>query len=138
MLAVLTLPLAAQVDHASLSGTITDSSGAVVQGAKVEAVSPETGFRRDTLTGGSGTFQMPALAVGTYSVTVSKAGFRTVDFKAVELAIGQTRTIDAKLQVGSISEAVEVTAALETVNRTSAEVGGLIDAEQIREIPVSG
>jgi len=137
-LILITLPLAAQVDHASLSGTITDSSGAVVQGAKVEAVSPDTGFRRDTLTGASGTFQMPALAVGTYSVTVSKAGFRTVDFKAVELAIGQTRTIDAKLQVGSISEAVEVTAALENVNRTSAEVGGLIDAEQIREIPVSG
>src|SRR3984893_7022310 len=131
-------PLGAQVDHASLSGTVTDASGAVVQGAKVEAVSSATGFRRETVTGTAGTYQIPALSVGTYSVTVSKPGFRTVDFKAVELAVGQTRTIDASLQVGSVSEEVEVTAALETLNRTSAEVGGLIDAEQIHEIPVSG
>src|SRR5580700_11159723 len=93
--AVLTLPLAAQVDHASLNGSVTDSSGALVEGAKVAAVSAATGFHRETLTGAAGTYQIPALAVGTYTVTVSKTGFRTVDFNAVELAVGQTRTIDA-------------------------------------------
>jgi hypothetical protein len=134
----LALPLAAQVDHSSLSGTVLDSSGAVVQGAKVESVSSATGFRRQTMTSSAGTYQIPALAIGAYTVTFSKIGFKSSEFKDVDLAVGQTRTLDARLEVGSISEAVEVAATLETVNRTSAEVGGLIEAEQIKEIPISG
>ena len=56
----------------------------------------------------------------------------------MDFSVGQSRTIDARLDVGSTTEAVEVTAPLEAVNRTSAEIGGLIEAEQIKEIPVSG
>jgi len=134
----LALPVAAQVDYASLNGTVTDPSGAVVQGARVAAVSSETGFRRETTTSAAGTYQMTGLAVGTYAVTVSRDGFKAVDLKQVELAVGQPRTIDARLRVGSVTECVEVTASLETLNRTSAEVGGLVEAEQIKEIPVSG
>ena len=132
------MPLAAQVDYASLNGTVTDPSGAVVVGARVAAVSSGTGFRRETSTSAAGTYQMTGLAVGTYTVTISRDGFKAVDFKQVDLAVGQPRTIDARLQVGSITESVEVTASLETLNRSSAEVGGLIEAEQIKEIPVSG
>jgi outer membrane receptor protein involved in Fe transport len=132
------LPLAAQVDHSSLSGTVTDASGALVQGAKVEVRSSATGFRREMLTGAAGTYQIPAVAIGSYTVTFSKPGFRSAEIKDVELAVGQPRTLDARLEVGAVSDAVEVRASLETLNRTSAEVGGLIEAEQIREIPVSG
>jgi hypothetical protein len=135
---LLTVPLAAQVDHASLSGTVTDASGALVEGAKVEVVSSATGFRRQAVTSVAGTYQIPGLAIGAYTITVSKQGFKSADFKAVELAVGQPRTLDARLEVGSITEAVEVTATVETLNRTSAEVGGLVDAEQIKEIPVDG
>src|ERR1035441_7231469 len=134
----LALPLAAQVDYASLNGTVTDPSGAVVQGARVAAVSSVTSFRRETTTSAAGTYQMTGLAVGTYAVTISRDGFKAADFKQVELAVGQPRTIDAKLQVGSVGESVEVTASLETLSRSSAEVGGLIEAAQIKEIPVSG
>ena len=134
----LSLPLAAQVDYASLNGTVTDPSGALVQGARVAAVSSDTGFRRETTTSAAGTYQLTGLAVGTYAVTISREGFKAVQLKQVELAVGQPRTIDAKLQVGSVAESVEVTATLETLNRTSAEVGGLIEAEQIKEVPVSG
>ena len=134
----LALPVAAQVDQASLNGTVTDASRAVVQGAKVDVVSPTTGIRRQALTGVTGTYQVPGLPIGSYDVTVSKEGFRSAEFKNVELAVGQPRTIDAQLAVGSVSDSVEVTATLETLNRTSAEVGGLIEAEQIKEIPVSG
>jgi hypothetical protein len=132
------LPLAAQVDHASLSGTVTDATGALVQGVKVETVSAGTGFRRQTITGTSGTYQIPGLPVGSYTVTFSKEGFKPDQFKGVELAVGQPRTIDAHLQVGAISDTVEVTAEVQTLNRTNAEVGGLVDAEQIKEIPVDG
>src|SRR5664279_1352077 len=134
----LALPVTAQVDYASLNGTVTDPSGAVVQGARVAAVSSATGFRRETTTSAAGTYQMTGLSVGTYAVTISRDGFKAAEFKSVELAVGQPRTIDARLQVGSIAESVEVKASLETLNRTSAEVGGLIEAEQIKEIPVSG
>jgi hypothetical protein len=132
-----TLPLAAQVDHGSVNGTVTDPSGASIAGAKVEAVSTATGFRRQTMTGPAGSYQIPLLPVGPYTVSISKDGFRKAEYKDVEVTIGQ-RTIDAKLAVGAVTESVEVSAVADTVNRTSAEVGGLIEAEQIKEIPVSG
>ena len=132
------MPLAAQVDYASVNGTVTDPTSAVLPGARVAAVSSATGFRRETATSAAGTYQISGLTVGTYTITISRDGFKGAEFKDVELAVGQPRTIDARLQVGSVTESVEVTATLETLNRTSAEVGGLIEAEQIREIPVSG
>ena len=138
LLCIACLPVFAQVDHASLSGTVTDASGALVQGAKVETVSVETGFRRQTFTGSGGTYQIPGLPIGSYTVTVTKEGFKPVEFKGVELAVGQPRTIDARLTVGATTETVEVTEALETLNRTNAEVGGTVEAEQIKEIPISG
>jgi hypothetical protein len=134
----LTVPLLAQVDQSSLSGTVTDASGALTPAVRVEAVSSTTGLRRQTLTGSTGGYQLPALPIGIYTVTFSKEGFRSSEFKNVELAVGQPRTLDARLAVGAVSEAVEVTAPLETLNRTSAEVGGLIEEKQIKEIPISG
>jgi hypothetical protein len=138
LLLFICLPLVAQVDHASLSGTVTDASSAVVQGASVETVSIETGFRRQTTTGTGGTYQIPGLPIGNYTVTFSKLGFKPVEIKDVELAVGQPRTVDARLQVGATTDTVEVTADMQTLNRTNAEVGGLVDAEQIKEIPVDG
>ena len=90
------------------------------------------------LTGVAGTYQIPGLSIGAYTVTASKAGFRSVEFKNVDLAVGQPRTIDIQMEVGTVAGAVEVNAALETINRTSAEVGGLIESAQIKEIPISG
>lgn len=135
---VLAGPLVAQVDHASLNGTVTDASGAVVENAKVEAVASSTGFRRQVVTRAAGTYQIPGLPVGEYTVTFSKDGFKSVEFKNVTLFVGQPRTIDARLEVGAVADSVEVKAAVDTLNRTSAEVGGLIESEQIKEIPVSG
>src|SRR5215468_8739561 len=138
LLFALSLPLMAQVDHASLNGSVTDASQSAVPGAKVEAISTTTGLRRTTATGNSGTYQLAPLPIGTYTVTVSKVGFRTAEFKEIELTVGQARTLDARLDVGALTETVEVTATAEAFNRTSAEVGGLIEAAQIKEIPVSG
>ncbi|HUP03027.1 MAG TPA: TonB-dependent receptor [Bryobacteraceae bacterium] len=138
LLSVACLPASAQVDHAALSGTVTDPAGAVVQGATVRTVSTETGVSRETVTGASGTYQIPGLPIGTYDVTVSKDSFKPVEIKGVELAVGQPRTIDATLTVGATADTVQVTAELETLNRTSAEVGGLVEPSQIKEIPVDG
>jgi len=104
----------------------------------VATVSTQTGFRRETITGSAGTYQIAGLPIGSYTVTVTKDGFKAVEFKNVELTVGLPRTIDAILTVGAKAEMVEVTASLETLNRTSAEVGGSIESAQIKEIPVSG
>jgi hypothetical protein len=128
----------AQVERPLLGGSVTDATGVAVQGVKVEAVSAATGFDRQVLTGAAGTWQIPGLAIGSYTVTFSKPGFRSVQVSDVELAVGQPRTVDARMQVGALTEAVTVTAELETLNRSTAEVGGLIEPEQIREIPISG
>jgi len=138
LLVLFTCGLAAQVDNASIAGTVTDASQAAVPGAKVEAISTTTGQRRNAITGPSGSFQIPGLAVGIYRVTIAKEGFRTSEFKAVELSVAQSRTLDAQLTVGAVAESIQVTAPADTLNRSSAEVGGLIEAAQIKEIPVSG
>src|SRR5215471_4818254 len=130
--------LMAQVDQGSLNGTVIDATRSVVPGAKVEVVSVSTGIRRETLTGPTGSYHVPELPVGSYNVTVSKEGFHAAQFKAVALEVGEPRTLDVQLTVGAVTEAVEVSATLETMNRTSAEVGGLIEAAQIKELPVSG
>lgn len=138
LLCISCLPAFAQVDHASLSGTVTDSTGALVQGARIETVSIETGFRRETTSSSAGTYQIAGLPIGSYTVTITKDGFQPVEFKSVELAVGQPRTVDATLNLGATTQSVEVSTGLATLNRTSAEVGGLVEAAQIKEIPVDG
>ncbi len=135
---MLALPLVAQVDQVAISGTVTDSSGAAVQGAKIELLSTATGLHRETTTNTTGIYHLPALQIGKYKITVSKEGFKSVEFPNVELSVGQPRTIDVRLEVGTISTMVQVTATVEPLNRSSAEVGGLIETEQIKQIPISG
>ncbi|MBZ5625680.1 MAG: TonB-dependent receptor [Acidobacteriia bacterium] len=127
----------AQVDRATLNGTITDASGAVVPKARVELVSQTTGLHRETVTGSRGAYEVPALPIGAYTVTISMGGFKPVVIKDVEFAVGQARTIDAVLLVGAQAEVVEVRA-LEAVNRSTAEVGVAIESEQIKDIPLDG
>ena len=134
----LALTLSAQADRTSLSGTVTDPAGAAIPGAKVVAVASETGLRRETVTGAAGIYQLPSLASGPYEVTISKDGFRPAEFKSVEMTVGQPRTLDAALKVGAVTESIEVTAELDPINRSSAEVGGLIEAQQIKSLPISG
>lgn len=127
----------AQVDRAALNGTVTDNSGAVIQDVKIELDSPSTGLHRETATGSKGTYQVPALPIGTYKITMSKVGFKPEVLEGVELQVGQARTIDTRLQVGALTEVVEVRAT-EALSRSSAEVGTVIESEQIQEIPLDG
>ena len=138
VLIMLSSSLAAQVDRASLTGTITDSTEAVIGGARIEVVSSSTGFQRQTTSTDAGTFQLSGLPIGIYKVTVEKPGFRTMTIDNVVLSVGQERTIDAQLQIGGITAEVEVSTALEPLNRSSAEVGAVIDSNQIRDVPLNG
>src|SRR5499427_2910258 len=137
-LILLCFPVYGQVDRGGISGTVTDTSGAMVQGARIELQSTETGLRRETVTNASGIYDLPTLPFGNYAITVSREGFKSVGINNVELSVGQPRTIDVRLEPGTVTVAVQVDAAKEPLNRTSAEVGGLVEAEQIKAIPISG
>src|SRR5690242_15059374 len=88
--------LTAQIDRATLNGTVTDTTGAVVPGVKVEAISATTGKEREVLTNERGIYLIPAIPVGRYSFVFSKNAFRTFQYQDVELRVGQTITLDAR------------------------------------------
>ena len=125
-------------DRAAIDGSVTDPAGALVAGAAVEVKSTGTGLHRTSLTNENGLYEVAALPVGSYQITITKDGFKPTAVSGIDLQYGETRTIDARLEIGGITETVEVTAAAEAVNRTNAEVGGVIESAQIKEIPVSG
>ncbi len=130
--------LLAQVDRATLSGTISDPSGAKIDSAKVTVESAETGFRRETDSAANGGYQLPGLPVGAYTVTVAKTGFNTAKFEKVTLTVGQARTLDAQLAVGTVTTAVEVAADVTPLEQTNAEIGLVIGEQQIKNIPLNG
>ncbi len=132
------LPLAAQVDRANINGTVTDASNAVVPMATVRAVSADTGLQREVHTSPGGTYEISSLPVGTYDVTFTKDGFKPLMVKSIVLMNGQSRTVDGRLEVGSTSEAIQVTASAEVVNSSDAEVGAVVESAQINAIPLSG
>ncbi len=131
------IPLAGQ-DRAAISGTILDASGSAVENAKVEMNSPATGLHRETVTGPTGIYGFASLPVGAYTISISKDGFKPFEIQHIDLLYGQIRTVDATLQVGATSDSVQVTASAESVNRSNAEIDGVIESPQIREIPLNG
>ena len=130
-------PVYAQ-DRAAVNGTVSDPSGAAVPAAMVDLKSAATGLHRTAETNEAGLYEIALLPVGTYSITITKTGFKPATINEIDLQYSETRTIDAKLEVGATTEAVQITATAEALNRTNAEVSGVIEAAQIKEIPVSG
>ncbi|HEX4165705.1 MAG TPA: TonB-dependent receptor [Bryobacteraceae bacterium] len=130
-------PLLAQT-RAVINGTVTDPSGASVAGAKVQLTSPATGLRREFETQSNGIYEFPSLPVGSYDISVSRSGFETYSLTKVDVLVGQVRTLDVKLALGRTTQAVEVTASAELLNRSNAEIDGVIEAPQIRDIPING
>ena len=130
--------LNAQTDRATLTGIVTDPAQAVIQNAKITLKSVATGTERATLTNGGGAYNFTALPVGEYTAIISATGFQLLEFKTFKLEVGETRTLNATLAVGSVGSSVQVTAASADLNQTSAEIGGVIQGDQTRELPMNG
>ncbi len=124
----------------AISGTVKDSSGAVIPGVTITVRNQGTGIARETPTDQSGHFVLPLLPVGTYTVSAALSGFRTVEDRDVSLEVGQSRTMDFTLQVSAISNEVTVTsqAAQVEVQRSDATLGQVIHAEQVADLPLNG
>ena len=130
--------LTAQIDRATLNGTVADASGAVVPGVKVEALSATTGKEREVLTNERGIYLIPALPVGHYTFVFSKDAFRTVRYQDLELRVGQTLALDARLELASIVSAIEVQAKPVLLEQSSAELGAVVDSNDIANLPTNG
>jgi hypothetical protein len=128
----------AQINAANLNGTVTDPSGASIAAAKVVAVAADTGFQRQTTTASSGVYSITGLPTGTYKLTISASGFTTFESQGIELFVGQTRTVNAQLQVGATTQTVEVHAQAQALESSNAELASVIQPKQVQNIPLNG
>jgi Carboxypeptidase regulatory-like domain len=132
------VPAIAQVTTASIRGTVTDTTGAVVPGATVTVKSDQTGFTRETATNAAGFYSFAELPVGTYSVEVALSGFKSSVRTGIVLNVADVRAEDVKLETGQISESVTVESPALAVKTIGGEVAGLVTGEQVRELPLNG
>ena len=128
----------AQSASATLQGTVTDPSGAVVPGAKVHIVSATTGVVRDITSTDSGAYAAANLSPGRYTVTVSAAGFSTKVEKDVALSVGGVRDFDVALAVSGTDTTITVESSTNQVNAADSSVQGLVDGKQTRDLPLNG
>jgi hypothetical protein len=129
--------LSAQVVGATLSGTISDSSGAVIPDAQISIKNSATGITRAVSTNSDGVYTAPNLLPGDYAVTTSAKGFNAVTTN-IKLAVGTQQTLNLKLTVGNVSQSVEVSDVAPTVDLTDSAIGGLNDETTVRELPLNG
>jgi len=131
--------LSAQVSTSSINGTVVDASGALVGNARVEAKNEETGVEYVQNTTSSGNYSFASLTPGSYSITVTLAGFQS--FRSVHniLTVGTPLVVDVSLKVGSVGQTVEVVESnyqrLETSNAT---VSDIMDTKQVQDLPLNG
>jgi len=130
--------LPAQVDRSGLNGTVTDPSGRVLPQVHVTAVHSATGLRRETTTSPKGTYDIPELPIGIYTVTFSHEGFETLTYTNVIQTIQVTRTLNVFLPVLGAREKIEVSASTEQLNETSNTLGARIEKAQADMLPLNG
>src|SRR5437868_6757888 len=120
----------------SLRGTVTDKSGASVASAKVHLVNTEQGLERDANNGNSGEYEFLALPPGTYTLSVEMDGVRKYERNKLQLQVNSPATANVRLELGSATQIVEVSAQTETLNTTDASLGAAFSERQVKELPL--
>lgn len=128
----------AQLGTATISGTVLDSSGAVVENAVVAAVNTATGFERNTASNSLGQFNLPGLVPGTYDLTVRFQGFKTYQSRGIVLQVDQNANLEIRLEVGQLTETVLVTGQTPLVESQTSSLGAVIDTQKILALPLNG
>jgi hypothetical protein len=126
--------LSAQTITGSITGSVKDSSGAAVAGARVKLVQAATGAEREEATNARGDFVVSNLPPGEYTLSVSQPGFKTVERKGLRLSASEILPADVVLEVGAVAETVTVTAQGAVVQTASAERAGLVSSSQVENL----
>ncbi len=127
-----------QVDEGSITGTVLDTSGAVVPNAQVTLKSTDTGLTLETKSNSNGGYTFSPVRVGHYTVTVSAPGFATTTQKNLSLAIAQVLQVNVTLKLGQASETVEVSTAPPELQTEEASVGQVIGSQEVNALPLNG
>jgi hypothetical protein len=125
-----------QVTSSTIVGSVTDASGAAVAGAQVTAINTATNYSRTVQTNNQGEYRLEFLPVGTYRVEMTAPGFQKLVRNGVVLEIAQPSRVDAQLQLGQVSQTVEVVSEVPLVNTTNPEIGRTIETKEIENLPI--
>jgi len=129
-------PAYAQVSKGSISGSVTDPTGAVVAGASVKAISKDTNQTYEAQTDNAGLFRLSLLPPGVYRVEVSRQGFRRIVFDSIDVSVGADRgLLGIKLEIGEVSATVEVSSVAPLVQSTEAQVTNSFTAANLQTFP---
>jgi outer membrane receptor protein involved in Fe transport len=131
-------PIYGQVTGATLSGTVTDASGAVVPGAQISIKNLATGVTRDVVTDTAGFYTAPNLLPGSYEVRSSAPGFTTEVRSGILLTVGAEQVLNLKLRVGSVTEQVQVVGAAPAVQLATSSISAVVNSTTVRELPLNG
>lgn len=135
---LMSAPARGQVVGATLSGTITDNSGGSLPNAQVSIKNVATGVTHEATSDNAGVYSAPNLDAGQYEVTVTATGFKKTVQPNLTLTVGLQQTLNFSLQVGELSQTVEVTTEAPVVQLTSSSIGNLVDATTVVELPLNG
>ncbi|MCZ6753522.1 MAG: TonB-dependent receptor, partial [Acidobacteria bacterium] len=127
----------AQLSTGTISGTVKDQSAAVLPGATVTVTNVETGITRVVESGGTGQYRVPNLIPGSYEVQAESAGFQTGIRSGITLSVGRQAVVDITLRVGDVAERVTVTGEAPLIETTTATVSGVVEQQQMRDIPLN-
>ena len=131
-------PVFGQGFSAAISGVVHDTTGAVLPGVSITVKHSESALTRTTVSNETGSYTVPSLPVGPYEVTTDLPGFKQQVRSGITLVVGQQAVVNLTLEVGGISEKVEVTEEVPLVNTTLASTSGLINQIQIKDMPLNG
>ena len=127
----------AQTTNATLGGTVSDASKALIPGVMVTATNTQTGIVSTTITNETGAYNFPSLQTGVYKVTAELAGFQAQTYNDVTLGVSQQVRLNFTLQVGSQAQSVEVSVAADTlIATTSSSVGAVLPEYKVRDLPL--
>lgn len=129
--------LFAQSDRGVITGTVTDSTGALIPGVKIVLTNANTGANSDTVTTGTGNYTLLSLPAGTYSLRVAHAGFSPYEQTNIQVRVAVTTRVEIVLSVGSATESIRVSAESTQLKTESAEQSTTITSKQIAELPIN-
>jgi hypothetical protein len=135
---LVSVPVGAQVAGGTLSGTISDPSGAGIPQARVVIKNLATGVERSVTTNTDGFYTAPNLLPGEYQVTLDAKGFNTEIKTGITMTVGAQRTFDLAMQIGTVSHRVEVSTEAPAVELATSDIGATVNATTVRELPLNG
>jgi hypothetical protein len=128
----------AQVDTGGIVGGVTDNTGAVVPGAKVTVTNENTGVKQTVTTGANGEYSISPLKLGTYTVSIAQPGFKTTSRQHIDVTIQSRLEVNLQLQVGDVSQNIEVDATSPILDAQSSSIQQLVEARTIVALPLNG